>query len=43
MNSINLNELISFEDTSLVAAVPSGREGKNDFAFFAIENLIVFN
>ena len=33
MNSINLNELISFGDTSLVAAVPRGSEGKNDFAF----------
>ena len=39
MNSINLNELISLGDTSLGAAVPRGREGKRDFAFFAIENL----
>ena len=34
MNSINLNKLTSsFGDTSLVAAVPRGSEGKNDFAF----------
>ena len=43
MNSTNLNVQISFGDTSLVAAVPRGREGKRDFAFFAIENLYLID